>query len=202
MGGSFECVSFTAQLFDEAAPNPYAPAAYAMPAVMPDAALVSLESDLQRLSDLLCLRSGVYNIEARVADDGEPYVMEVSPRGGGNRLSEMLRLASGVDLVRASVQAALGLPVEGVRRPEVDGVWYQEVLHSNVAGIFQGVEYAPGFREAHVADEQIWVEPGARVEAFSAANFAFGSVMVRFETQGELETFRADKESFMKVRVD
>lgn len=200
--GSFECVSFTAQLFDEASPNPYAPAAFAMPAAMPEEALRRLEADLQRLSGLLGLRSGVYNIEARVADDRKPYIMEVSPRGGGNRLSEMLRLASGVDLVRAGVQAALGLPVEGVRRPEVDGVWYQEVLHSNVAGAFQGVEYAPGFKGAHVADEQVWVEPGARVEAFSSANFAFGSVMMRFETQGELEAFRADKESFMKVRVD
>ena len=200
--GKFTCVSFTSQLFDPAVPNPYTPAAYTMPASLPAWAQKELVSELQRLADLLGLRDGVFNIETRVATDGKAYIMESSPRGGGNRLSEMLRLASGVDLVRASVQAALGLPVEGVRRPEVDGVWYQEVLHSNVAGIFQGVEYAPGFREAHVADEQIWVEPGARVEAFSAANFAFGSVMVRFETQGELETFRADKESFMKVRVD
>lgn len=200
--GRLACASFTSQLFDEAAPNPYAPAAYAMPAAMPAAARAELASELQRLAGLLGLRSGVYNVETRVADDGLPYIMEVSPRGGGNRLSEMLRYASGTDLVRASVQAALGLPVEGVGEPAYDGVWYQEVLHSDRAGTLRGVEWAPGFAEDHVADVQLWAEPGSRVEAFSAANHAFGSAMLRFDDEAGLADFRARKGELMRVVVD
>lgn len=202
IGGKFECVSFTSQLFDDIAPNPYTPAAYAMPAAMPQWAQSELVSELQRLSDLLQLRDGVFNVETRLATDGKPYIMEVSPRGGGNRLSEMLRYASGVDLVRASVQAALGEAAEDVRMPEYDGCWYQLMLHSSNGGVFRGVEYAPGFREAHVAEEQFWVDEGSKVEGFSSANFAFGSVMMRFDSGADLERFRVREGRFVKTVVD
>lgn len=203
VGGEFKCVSFTSQLFDPRVPNPYTPAAYAMPASMPAWAQAELASELQRLADLLQLGSGVFNIETRVASDGRAYIMESSPRGGGNRLCEMLRFATGgkCDLVRASVQAALGMPVDELSMPEYDGFWYQQMLHSDRAGAFRGVRYAPGFREGHVAEEQLWVEPGERVEAFSAANHAFGSVMLRFESQAELDAFRAEPARFMEVEV-
>lgn len=200
--GRLACASFTAQLFDDGAANPYAPAAYAMPCGMPETVTEQLVRDLQRLSDLLCLRSGVYNVETRVGADGLPYIMEVSPRGGGNRLCEMLRYASGIDLIRASVQAAVGEEPEGVRMPEYDGFWYQEIVHSARGGIFRGIEYADGFAREHVRDEQIWVEPGARVGAFAGANNAFGTVFLRFGSREELDGFRAAKDEFMRVVVE
>lgn len=203
LGGAFRCVSFTSQLFDASCPNPYTPAAYVMPATMPAWAQAELSSELQRISGLLGLRDGVFNVETRVATDGKAYIMEVAPRGGGNRLCEMLRFATGgkVDLVRSAVQSALGMPVEGASDPEYDGLWYQEMLHSSHGGTFHGVSYAPGFREKHVAEEQLWVSPGERVGAFTAANRAFGSVFLRFGTRGELDDFLAGRERYMKAEV-
>lgn len=199
--GRFVCVSFTSQYFDAGAPNPFAPAAYAMPCGMPQGSLTGLVDDLQRLSDLLGLRTGVYNIETRVGTDGLPYIMEVTPRGGGNRLSEMLRYASGVDLVRASVQAAIGEEPQGVCAPKMDGFWYQEILHSTRGGAFGGIEYAKGFAEEHVRDEQVWVEPGTQVESFSGANHAFGTVFMRFDSLRELDEFHSYKDEFMRITV-
>lgn len=202
-GGKFTCVSFTSQLFDPTVPNPYTPAAYVMPASMPAWAQEELVSELQRLADLLGLRDGVFNIETRVATDGKAYIMESSPRGGGNRLCEMLRYATAgkTDLVMAAVKAALGESVGDLSMPEYDGYWYQQMLHADHDGTFAGVEYVSGFRDSHVAEEQLWVEPGARVEAFSAANHAFGSVFMRFDTQAELDSFRANPGEYMKARV-
>ena len=202
--GRFECVSFTSQLFDSSCPNPYAPAAYLMPADMPQIAQNEFESELQRLSSLLGLRSGVYNIETRVATDGKLYIMEVSPRGGGNRLSEMLRFATSgeVDLISASVQAALNMPIEKICRPVIKNFWHQEILHSDHPGIFKKIEYAAGFKEAHVFDEQVWTPAGSKVEAFSSASFAFGSVMLEFESKEELDDFHQHKNQYMKVIVE
>lgn len=202
-GGKFTCVSFTSQLFDPTVPNPYTPAAYAMPASLPEWAQKELVSELQRLADLLGLRDGVFNIETRVATDGKAYIMESSPRGGGNRLCEMLKHATAgkTDLVMAAVKAALGEPVGDLPMPEYDGYWYQQMLHANHEGAFAGMEYAPGFKDAHVAEEQLWVGFGDKVEAFSAANHAFGSVFMRFDTQKELDAFRANPGEFMKAKV-
>lgn len=201
VGGVMKCVSFTSQLFDASCPNPYTPAAYAMPASMPDWAQGELIRELQRLSNLLGLRDGVFNIETRVATDGKPYIMEMSPRGGGNRLCEMLRYASGINLIRASVQAALGMDVESVQMPEYKGVWYQEMLHSTVEGMFRGMRYAPGFREQHVIEEQLWIERGDHVEAFTAANHAFGSVFLRFDSQDEFAEFKICPSNYMEAVI-
>ena len=200
--GSFKCISFTSQLFDNAADNPYTPAAYCMPCDIPNEGMLAISNDLQRLSDLLNLRSGVYNIETRIGVDGKPYIMEISPRGGGNRLCEMLRYASGVDLIKAAVQAALGENPEGVLMPHYDGYWRQEILHSERGGVFRAIEYAKGFAEAHVRDEQIWVKPGTKVGSFSAANFAFGTAFLRFDTRDELDEFQREKSDYMRVVVE
>lgn len=199
--GKFKCISFTSQVFDPKVPNPYTPAAFAMPASMPGWAQEDLSSELQRLATLLELRDGVFNIETRVAADGKPYIMEMAPRGGGNRLCEMLRYASGEDLIRAAVQAALGMTVDEVKMPKYDGYWYQLMLHSDRSGTFEGIEYAPGFKEAHVVEEQLWINPGEHVEAFTAANHAFGSVFMQFEDIDEAKVLLASAKDFLRVRV-
>jgi biotin carboxylase len=60
-----------------------------------------LTSEIQRLITLLGMKTNVYNIETRVGTNGKPYIMELTPRGGGNRLCEMLRYATGVDMITA-----------------------------------------------------------------------------------------------------
>ena len=59
-----------------------------------------LASEIQRLLQLLHMNTSIYNIETRIGTDNKAYIMEVSPRGGGNRLSEMLRYATNTDLIK------------------------------------------------------------------------------------------------------
>lgn len=204
VNGEFRCISFTAQLFDSRVPNPYTPAAYAMPSAMPQWAQDELKAELQRMADLLNLENGIFNIETRVATDGKAYIMECSPRGGGNRLAEMLKLATGgrTDLIRASVQTSLGLEPDGAVEPRLNGYWYQQMLHSDHDGIFQNVDYVSGFKEKHVIEEQLWVSPGDPVEAFYGANNAFGSIFMKFDSQRDLEEFHANPDRYMRVGVE
>ena len=103
--GKLKFVSFSAQRFDGMAANPYTPSAYSWPATFSQEESRHLTEELQRLFTLLNMRTGVYNIETRVGSDGKPYIMEATPRGGGNRLAEMLRLATGVDMITACVRS-------------------------------------------------------------------------------------------------
>ena len=67
-----------------------------------------MASEIQRLITLLGMKTAVFNIETRVGVNGKPYIMELTPRGGGNRLCEMLRYAAGVDLITAITRAIVG----------------------------------------------------------------------------------------------
>ena len=114
VNGELKFVSFDCQHFDKDAENPYTPSAYSWPSSMTDDHQKELASEIQRLITLLGLGTSIYNIETRECIDGKAYIMECSPRGGGNRLAECLRYATGVDLIKAAVLAAVGEPVTEV----------------------------------------------------------------------------------------
>ena len=108
--GKLVFCTFNSQYFDPEAVNEYTPAAYSWPSTMPQWAQDELRSELQRLLSLLKCRTGLYNIETRYCTNGKTYIMEVSPRAGGNRLAEMLKHVTGEDIIERATLAAVNEP--------------------------------------------------------------------------------------------
>lgn len=196
--GKLKFVSFCAQRFDLNASNPYAPSAYSWPSTMNMEQENELTSEIQRLLTLLQMRSSIYNIETRVGKNGKPYIMEVSPRGGGNRLAEVLRYATEVDLITNAVRAAVGDPIIGVEQKPYDGHWAEVILHADKDGIFKELQITPEMSQ-YVVERDLWVKPGDAVEAFNGANNAIGTLILKFDTADQLETALADQRSWLKV---
>ena len=198
--GKLVYCSFDEQRFDAAAENPYTPAAYSWPSSMPAEIQAELRAELQRLITLLGLGTSLYNIETRQGTDGRAYIMEVSPRGGGNRLSEVLELASGTKLVENAVRAAVGLPVEPMSDPVYRGHWAEIILHSDRDGRFRELSVAPEAAPM-VVERDLWVAPGEPVERFTGANKAVGTLVMNFPDRETLETYMSD-DSWYRVVVD
>ena len=196
--GELKFVSFSSQRFDESADNPYTPAAYSWPSSMTAEHQEELRGEIQRLLKLLGMRTSIYNIETREATDGKAYIMELSPRGGGNRLAECLRYATGVDLITNAVRAAVGMPIEGIEQKPYNGCWAEVILHSDNAGEFDYLWIADEIKK-NVYEEDLWIESGARVAGFSAANEAIGTLVLKFDTEAELEAVMANVSKYVKV---
>ena len=196
--GKLVFTSFDDQLFDERAENPYTPAAYCWPSSMPQWAQDELKGELQRLIDLLGLKTALYNIESRLCTDGKTYIMEMSPRGGGNRLSEVLHMATGVNLIRGIVMASVGLEPDCVCDKPYDGLWAEIVLHSDENGRFKELWIDPEC-EKFIVERDLWVSPGDEVERFSGANKAVGTLVVRFPDRETLNVRMADMSWFKIV---
>lgn len=186
--GRLKFVSFSAQRFDEDAPNPYTPSAFSWPSTFTKEQEAELTSEIQRLLTLLGMRTSIYNIETRVGVNGKPYIMEVSPRGGGNRLAEMVRFATGVDLITNAVRAAVGEEVVGVEQKPYDGHWAEVVLHTNKPGFFQGIKVSSRIKDK-IVDLNLWVRNGEAVSSFSGANNTIGTMIFRFKSEEELKDF-------------
>ena len=199
--GELRFVSFNNQYFDRRADNPYTPAGFTWPSTMPEAAQEELARELQRLLRLLHMGTTVYNVECRLGTDGVPYLMEVSPRGGGNRLCEMLRYTTGTNLIGNAVRAALGLPLEELSGPVYSGHWSYVALHSYESGRFAGVELAPEARP-YLVEEDLWVRPGDPVEAFSGANKTIGTLVLNWPDQATRDARMADLDAWLKIRVE
>lgn len=199
--GKLKFVSFCAQRFDAEATNPYTPAAYSWPSTFTKEQEEYLTSEIQRLITLLNLKTCVYNIEVRVAPNGKPYIMELTPRGGGNRLCEMLRYATGVDMITAITRAMVGDPIlEPIEQKPYNGHWAEIILHADNDGVFDHLEISKEL-PAEIVEEDLWVENGDKVEGFEGANNAIGTLVLKFQTAEDLEKAITNQRDWLKVMV-
>jgi len=199
--GKLEFVSFSAQRFDDDCENPYTPSAYSWPSTISVDNQRELTKEIQRLLTLLNMKTSVYNIEVRECTDGKAYIMECSPRGGGNRLAEMLRYNTGVDLITNAVRAAVGDPVIGIEQKPYNGYWGEIILHSNKAGVFNKLWIDPTI-ENNIIEKDIWIEKGAVVGGFSGANEAVGTIVLKFEKEEQLLKVLENQNKYIKIILD
>lgn len=185
--GKLIYADYSDQLFDEDAANPYTPALEIWPSTLKQEHQDYLTSELQRLLTLLNCGTGLYNVESRLCKNGKPYLMEVSPRAGGNRIAEIQRIGTGIDLIEAEVLKAVGEPLPNYfTMPQYDGCYVNDIVHSLHAGTYQGIEYDEQFKKEHVISEAIYPSIGDHVKAFHGANNAIGSIFLRFSNRDEL----------------
>ena len=196
--GKLQFVSFNAQRFDANATNPYTPAAYSWPSTFTKAEETYLTSEIQRLITLLGMQTSVFNIETRVGPNNKPYIMELTPRGGGNRLCEMLRYATGVDMITAITRAMVGDEPEPIGQKPYNGHWAEIILHAEKDGEFVGLQIDPSL-SAEVVEEDLWEKPGDKVHGFEAANDAIGTLVLKFDKAEELEKAITNQTQWLKV---
>ena len=187
--GKLQFVTYSDQLFDKEAENPYTPAKIIWPSTMSQSDQDYLTAETQRLMDLLHMGTGIYNIETCVGSDGKPYLMEVSPRGGGCKIAELQRMAFGVDLIENEVRKAIGMPVENVRQTECDGYWCEMIIHARPgqSGTFKALKIDPEIEKNHVQLIDMTTKPGDFVHPFTGANMSLGDMFLRFDSREQLD---------------
>jgi biotin carboxylase len=201
LDGKLVFTSFSAQRFDKNATNEYVPAAYSWPSTFTHEQEVYLRSELQRLLSLLHMQTSIYNIETRIGTNGKPYIMEVSPRGGGNRLAEMARMGTGIDMITACTRACVGDSIPFIEQRQFDGHWAEVILHSEKEGKFKQLNVSQEM-EPYIKQTDLWVNIGDEIKTFSGANDAIGTLVLRFDTGKELVNAMNNVNEWCKVETE
>ncbi len=201
--GKLVYVDYSDQLFDEDAANPYTPALEIWPSTMQQEHQDYLSEELQRLLTLLHCDTGLYNVESRFCKNGKSYIMEVSPRAGGNRIAELQRIGSGIDLIEAEVLKAVGESLSNhIEMPNYRECFVNNIIHSNVEGIFKGLTYDELFQNQHVINEVIYPARGSYVEKFCGANNAIGSIFLKFANRQECDEKLENLSHYIHVNIE
>ena len=158
--------------------------------------------ELQRVVTALGIRFGEMNIEILLDKDDNVHFLELGPRAGGNMIPIQLSDAFGIDLVKANVQAAMGVKPDFVNRPvnALSGCYMHYVLHSYEAGAFNGIEIDESIKK-FIYREVIYKKPGDKVEAFDGAGKALGIMFLHFDTVDEMEHFCENHDTLIKVNL-
>lgn len=201
--GKMEFVTYSDQLFDKEADNPYTPAYIIWPSTMEKSNQDYLSNEIQRLFDLLGMKTGIYNIETCVGANGKPYIMEVSPRGGGCKIAELQKLAFDVDFIENEVRKAVGFPVVDVKQKECDGHWCEMVVHARhgQTGKFKKLLIAPEVLDKYVKVIDLSVKEGDLVLPFTGANMALGDMFLRFDSREELNDVISKNTEWLQIEL-
>lgn len=200
LNGKLLFKSFSSQVFDNKCDNRFTPALFYWPSTLTLDQQNYLSNELQRLIKLLGLTTSIYNVETRVSNDNIPYIMEVSPRGGGNRLSEMINLVYGVDLIKEYICYSVG--IESPNNFEIihDKSIVEVILHSRKSGKFDNL-YIDKSLKNNIHELDLCVKQGEKVEGFSAANEMLGTLVLEFESLVEIENFIKHFDELIRVEV-
>jgi len=194
--------SFSNQYFDKKAKNPFTPAAYSWPSTINKKNINLLKDELQRLVKLLNLGTSIYNVEVRESIDGKAYIMEVSPRGGGNRLSEVLKYATGIDLIKNAVKASIGYNSLDIYQQDCKNYWAEIILHANKKGVFNKIIIDKIINKNHIVELDLWIKKGDNISIFNNANDAIGTLILQFDTIAQLEKIMSCQENWLNVVVN
>lgn len=202
--GELKFVSYSDQLFDKQADNPYTPALIIWPTSMKQEYQDILTSETQRLMQLLNMQTGIYNIETCVGSDGKPYIMEVSPRGGGCKIAELQTMAYGIDLIENEVRKAVGMPLIDIEQGECNGYWCEMVIHAQPgqSGVLREIRIEPEIEKKYVKLVDISAKPGDMVLPFTGANMSLGDMFLRFDSRDELDEIVGKSSEWLHVVLE
>ena len=149
------------------------------------------------------MNTGIYNIESCVDINGNPYIMEVSPRGGGCKIAELQRFAFGIDLIEAEVRNAIGLPLNSITQTDCDGCWCEMVIHahSNESGIFEEIIIDPEIEKRFIKMIELSKKTGEMIYPFTGANMAIGDLFIRTDSRSELNQLIAEIDKWFKIKL-
>lgn len=109
--------------------------------------------------------------------DGKPYIMEIGARLGGDFIStELTHLSTGIDMVGAAIDVAMGVEpnLKPVEKPQGVAIRY----FTPKPGVVRAVENVKVMERSEVYDAEIYVKPGDRVCEVKSSLDRSGHVIV------------------------
>ena len=180
--------------------NALVPVGKSYPLLISEDRIKQVKREIQRVVDLLHIEFGGFNVEAMIDSKERVFLIEMGPRNGGNMIPDFLKMIHGVDLIGATVEAAMGNKNFQIEQKSNSGFYATHNLHTDKDGLFQTVQYKNGI-EDKILKEVIYKKNGDRVQYFDGANKAIGIVFFKFDTQEEQMDFTNSPENWIEVVI-
>lgn len=159
-----------------------------------------IKKEIQRVVDLLGLKSGAFNLEVIVDKNDNVFLIEMGPRNGGNMIPDFLKLIHNVDLIGATIETAIGNDNIELNQSRNDGFYATYNIHSARNGCLLNIRFAEEIQN-NILRKVVYKSPGDNVEFFDGANKALGIVFLKFISQDELLSFTSYPECYIQVEL-
>ncbi len=191
--------SFANEHFDKLS-NRFVPIGESFPSIESDDKLFKAHTETQRLLDLLEIKSGALNFDLHFNKNQEFSFLELGPRNGGNLIPEVIKYATGVDLVKYTVDSALGMDCSTLTMKEPQGYYSSYILHALEDGVVEGIWYSDEI-ENNIIEENIFINIGDKVQKFNGSHTTLGTMIMKFNSQEEMLEKMDNMEKYLKIII-
>lgn len=195
----FHC--FANDHFDSKCINPFVPVSASFPYNMQKKLHNKIHAEIQRLLTILDMKTSAYNFDIRVDENYNIYLMEIAPRNGGNYIPQIIQYATGIDLVKCSIKAALGESIEIPKNCSCKGFWSYFAVHSLKEGILDDIEIDPTVFAHNIVETYLIKKSGDSVRRFRGANDTLGCLIMKFDNMTEMLDMMDHSENWCHVRL-
>lgn len=182
--------------------NPFVPISASFPYNMPKEVHDKIHSEIQRLITLLDMKSTTYNFDIRIDGDYNVYLMEIAPRDGGNYIPQIIKYATGVDLVEYSVRTAMGEELLPPVSMKGHGYFAYYAVHSLRNGILKEITIDTDVQKNNIVESHILKKPGDEIQAFTGANTTLGILLMKFDTMEQMLDMMDNSEKWINVVLE
>jgi len=160
-----------------------------------------VHNETQKLITELGMKMGAINFDVRIDLSGNIQLMEIGPRNGGNLIPEVTKYITGVDMVKYTVDSALGLDCTDLKMEETNGFYASFIIHSLMSGKFIDIQYSDEIKDC-IIEEVVWVSNGEKVEKFLGSNNTLGTQILKFKSMEQMLYCMDDMNKHIKVSVN
>lgn len=155
-------------------------------------------TESQRLLDLLNMKTGALNFDFVFDEEGKFYFLELGPRNGGCLIPEVIRYSTGEDLIKYTVDAALGLPCDDLKMQPTNGFWSSYMVHALKNGVYKDLWLSEKIKRK-IIEQDIYVKPGEKVNKYLGSNDTIGTMIIKFESTEEMLRMIENMENDIRV---
>ncbi|MGE7128836.1 ATP-grasp domain-containing protein [Lysinibacillus xylanilyticus] len=180
---------------------PFVPIASSWPYNMPERIHNKVHDEIQRVLDLLKMKTGAFDFDIVIDANENVYLIEIAARNGGQWVSQAIKYATGIDLIEYTIRAAIGEDCDDLIMVETKGYWGMYVLNSLNCGIFKNVEI-DGDIKNNIVEYELLVKPGDPIYSLTGAHRTVGLMMLKFTSLNEMIEKMENMTNLVKIIIE
>ncbi len=181
--------------------NPLVPIGESFPYIGDEQTHGRMHDEVQRLLTMLNMRQGALNFDIRLDTRGDVHLMEIGPRNGGNLIPEVTHHITGIDMVKYTVDAALGLDCKDLQMQPTRGYYSSYIVHSQRDGVVKRIERTDDVA-SKIVFEDVWTKPGDKVQRFDGSNQTLGTMILQYDSPDQMLDYMDNMNEHIIVQVE
>ncbi len=133
--------------------------------------------------------TGGLNIEIIRDKHDHLYILEIGARNGGNFMPQLMKHATGFDLVKANIDALINEKIIPLNTKIILEHYTQVILHAENDGLFVGIDI-PDKLHSCIEEKHIYYRPGQIIKRYKDSGDVIGVAIFKLREQEHLNIFK------------